>query len=130
MEGIPTIAFASRPLLCAKHNYSLVEKEALSVIYGIKKLYGQKFILETDHKPRTAIFGSKKGTSMMGAVRLQRWAIQLSAYNYQIKFHPSQEHANADGLSVSALDEGHLEGHYAEAGMCLSWPIYPSPPQN
>ena len=65
------IAFASRTVSCAEQNYSQVEKEALSLIYGITKfhayLYDQKFNLETDHKP-----GSKKGIPTMCTVDLQR----------------------------------------------------------
>ena len=50
----------------------------------------------------------------MAAARLQRWAIQLASHNYKIKFRPTQEHANADGLSRLPLDEGGMLGHYFE----------------
>ena len=87
------IAFASRTL-SSKRNYSQIEKEALSLIYDIRKfhnyLYGRKFILKTNHKPLTAIFGSKKGIPVMAATRLQRWAVQLLAYNYEIRFRRTQ----------------------------------------
>ena len=70
-------------------NYPQVEKEALSLIYGFKKyhtyMYGHKFILETDHKSLTAIYGLKKGIPLIGVARLQRWAIQLSPYQYECK---------------------------------------------
>ena len=35
----------------------------------------------------------------MAAARLQRWALLLSAYSYDIQFKHTQDHANADGLS-------------------------------
>ncbi|KAL5509176.1 hypothetical protein EMCRGX_G004493 [Ephydatia muelleri] len=35
----------------------------------------------------------------MASARIQRWALTLSAYNYQIVYRPSQLQANADGLS-------------------------------
>ena len=35
----------------------------------------------------------------MAASRLQRWAIHLSAYTYDIEFKPTKEHGNADMLS-------------------------------
>ena len=84
------IAFASRTLLPSERNYSQIEKEALSLVFGLAKfhtyLYGRKFVLVTDHKPLTSIFGLKKGIPAVAAARLQRWAVKLSAYNYQIEF--------------------------------------------
>ena len=99
------IIFAFHTLSSSERNYSQIEKEALSLIYGIRKfhnyLYGQKFILETDHKPLTAIFGSKKGIPVMAAARLQRWAVQLLAYNYEIRFRRTQNHGNARAIAVT-----------------------------
>ena len=46
-----------------------------------------------------AILGSKKGIPPLAAARLQRWALLLAAYNYQLEFRPTQSHCNADGLS-------------------------------
>ena len=97
------ISFASRTLTPSERNYSQLEKEALSLIFGVKKfhqyLYGRKFSLITDHKPLTAIFGSKKGIPTPAAARLQRWAMLLSAYDYDIQYRPTLAHSNADGLS-------------------------------
>ena len=45
------------------------------------------------------ILGPKKGIPSLAAARLQRWAILLSAYNYEIEFKSTHEHSNADGLS-------------------------------
>ena len=59
----------------------------------------EKFTLVTDHKPLTAILGSKKGVPSLAAARLQRWPLLLSAYSYEIQFKPTQAHGNADGLS-------------------------------
>ena len=103
------IAFASRSLTSSERNYALLEKEALSLIFGVKKfhqyLYGRKFHLITDHKPLTAILGSKKGIPSLAAARLQRWAILFSAYQYEIKFKATYDHANADGLSCLPLPD-------------------------
>ena len=97
------IAYASRALTATEKNYSQIEREALSLIYGVKKfhqyLYGRKFGLVTDHKPLTTLFGPKKGIPPLAAARLQRWALLLSAYSYEIEWKPTDEHANADGLS-------------------------------
>ena len=97
------VAFASRTLTAAEQNYAQLEKEALALIYGIKHfhqyLYGRIFTLVTDHKPLTTILNPRKGIPSLAAARLQRWAIILSAYRYEIEFKRTQEHCNADGLS-------------------------------
>jgi len=97
------IAFASRMLTPSEKNYAQLEKEALSLVFGVKKfhqyLYGRSFILITDHQPLTTILGPKKGIPSLAAARLQRWALLLSAYQYTIQYKTSQAHSNADCLS-------------------------------
>ena len=82
------IAFASRTLSPSEQNYAQIEKEALSLVFGVKKfhqyVYGRHFNLITDHKPLTAILGPKKGVPSLAAARMQRWALLLSAYTYSI----------------------------------------------
>ena len=61
-------------------------------------LYGPKFQLITDHKLLRVILGPKIGVPSLAAARLQRWAILLSVYSYDIVFKPTNHHGNADGL--------------------------------
>ena len=97
------IAYASKTLSDAEKKYSQVEKEALAIIFGVKKfhkyLFGRKFVLYTDHKSLTTIFGEKKGIPAVTTARLQRWAIVLSAYDYKISHKKGSDIANADALS-------------------------------
>ena len=97
------IAYASRSLTPAEKNYSVIEKEALAIIFASCKfqqfLYGRRFTLLTDHHPLTLLFGPKKGIPPIPASRLQRWAIQLSAYQHDIKYRSSKQNANADTFS-------------------------------
>lgn len=97
------IAHASRSLTPAEQNYSQIEKEALALIFAVKKfhrmLHGRQFILCTDHKPLLAIFGSKKGIAVYTSSRLQRWSLTLLAYNFVIEHKTSDKFGHADVLS-------------------------------
>jgi transposase InsO family protein len=106
------IAFASRTLTGAEQNYAQLEKEALSLVYGVQRfhqyVYGRRFTLVTDHQPLLTVFGPKKGIPSLAAARLQQWAILLAAHTYDIEF---KEHANADGLSRLPMKyKGHENG--------------------
>lgn len=61
-------------------------------------MYGRASILQTDHKPLTTILGPTQGIPSLATARFQRWAIQLAGYSYQIRFRPTNQHCNADGL--------------------------------
>ncbi|CAH8637620.1 unnamed protein product [Dicrocoelium dendriticum] len=101
--GEKAIAHAARALTPAENNYSQIEKEALAIVFAMKRfhkmLYGRQFTLLTDHKPLLSIFGSKKGIPVFTANRLQRWAIILLAYDFSIQYKPTQLIGQADALS-------------------------------
>jgi len=62
-------------------------------------LYGRKFSLATYHKPLTTILGPKNGIPLLAAACLQRWAVLLSAHDYNICYKSTTDHGNASGLS-------------------------------
>ena len=80
------------------------------MVFGVKKfheyLYVRHFTLVTDHKPLPAILGPKKAVPTLAAARMQRWALILAAYDYELEFRVTQDHANADMLSRLPLEEG------------------------
>ena len=97
------IANASKTLTETQRKYSQVHKEALSVIFGLKKFhqfpFSMKFILVTDHKPLLNLFSPSKGTPAVAANRLAKWALTLSQYDYTIEHRKTSDHGNADTLS-------------------------------
>lgn len=97
------LAYASKSLSVAEKGYSQLDKEALSIKFGVTYfhnfLYGRKFTLITDHKPLLSILGPYSGIPPLAAARMQRWALILAAYNYDLIFRPTMEHGNADSLS-------------------------------
>ena len=52
-----------------------------------------------DHHPLTTILGPKKGIPPIATARMYRWALQLSAYQYDIEYKSTKDHGNADALS-------------------------------
>lgn len=66
---------------------------------SIKFWYGQKFIIQTDHKPLEGLLNEKKGVPQQTAPRVQRWALTLAAYEYRIVHKAGKTNANADALS-------------------------------
>ena len=113
------ISFASRTLTASERNYSQLDKEALSLMFGVRRfhnyLYGRHFKLQTDHKPLTFILGPKQGIPPLAAARLQRWAVILAGYSYDIEYRPTDAHANADGLSRLPLPDNQPEGNPEDA---------------
>ena len=69
------IAYISKKLNNAECNYSQIEKEALAIVYSVKRfhfyLYGRNtFELVTDHKPLVFLFGENKALPKLAAARL------------------------------------------------------------
>lgn len=97
------IAYASRVLSDAERRYSVIEREALALIYGVQKfqhyLLGRRFTMRTDHKPLETIFGADRNLPKVAHNRLDRWAVILSGYDYDIQYVTGQANHTADLLS-------------------------------
>lgn len=97
------VAFASRTMLSTEWNYSQLEQEALAIIFAIKKfrqyIYGQHFVLLTNHQLLMTILSPKKGIPTMVAAQLQCWAIILASYSYTMEFKYSKDNVSVDALS-------------------------------
>ncbi|CAG2227155.1 unnamed protein product [Mytilus edulis] len=98
------IAYTSRTLTSAEKNYSVLEKESLAIIFGIKKfhqyLYGHPVTIITDlRKPPIGLFREDIPIPTMAASGIQRWALTLAAYEYTIVYKEGSLNGNVDGLS-------------------------------
>ena len=97
------ILFVSKTLSKAERNYSQIEREALAIVWAIKRLhkylFDRKFDLVTDNKPLFFIFNPNKAVPVMTAARLQRWSLFLMAYDYNIVHKSASENKVADTLS-------------------------------
>ena len=103
------IAFTSCTLTQAQRNYSQLDKEAFSIIFGLKRfhqyLYGRPFTILTDHRPLLTLMGPDRPVPVHAAARLQRWALILQSYNYKIEYRNTTSHVDADLMSRLPLPQ-------------------------
>ena len=103
------IALTSYSLSKAELKYAHLDKEGLAIIYGVKKfrqyLFGRQLTICSDHKPLQHIFAETRPIPSLASARLQRWALTLGAYSYQIRYKPSKDNSNVDVLSRLPLPE-------------------------
>ncbi|KAK3712034.1 hypothetical protein QZH41_000190 [Actinostola sp. cb2023] len=108
--GERPVAFASRSLTKTERKYAQIDKEALSIVWGVKKfhiyLFGRRFTLITDHQPLTSIFHPEKGVPTMTAARLQRYALFLAGFEYEIEYKKTWQCSRTVTPSLTTKGEG------------------------
>lgn len=99
-EGVEKpIAYFSKSLNGAQKNYSVTERELLSVITALEhwRCYldnGQKFTIYTDHSALQWFLNLDNPSG-----RLARWSIRLSMFNFDIKHKKGKDNVIPDALS-------------------------------
>lgn len=103
LEQHEIVWLGSRVLTPAEANYSNIEREALALVEAVKYFHkfvaGRKFTICSDHRPLQYIFDQKTVRSDRISARLQRWAITLRAYDYDVKYIKGEFMFTADTLS-------------------------------
>ena len=102
-KTVKPIVYVSRALSSAESHYSQIEREALAIVFAVRRLhsyiFGRRFTLRTDHKPLVKIFGRHESLTKTAASRLQRWSIILSEYDYDLEHISGKDNVIADCLS-------------------------------
>ena len=100
------IEYASRSLTAPQRKWAQIEKEALSILFGLRRFdqytYGRTVIVQNDHKPLEAIL--KKPLSSAPR-RLQDLIMEMNRYDITFCFVKGKELLIADTLSRSYLDD-------------------------
>ena len=98
------IAYASRALLPYEKNYAQIEKETLSIVFGVERfheyLYGCHFTVINDHQPLKSIFN--KSISQCPP-RIQRFFMKLQKYDFDLEYAPGKTMVVSDALSRAYL---------------------------
>ena len=104
-EGVlRPVCFFSRKFNSYQSNYSVIEKEALALIWAIQhfEVYvggAAPIVVFTDHNPLTFLKSLKSPNQ-----RLVRWALFLQAFNLDIRHIKGTDNIQADALSRAPLE--------------------------
>ena len=109
-EGVELpVEFYSKQLQGAEKRYSATELEGLAIFRAINFfdhfLFGQKFVVYTDHKALVYLLKSKRLNK-----RLYGWLLKLLDFSFEICYKPGRENADADGLSRQAWGSSEFDG--------------------
>ncbi|GFO29996.1 hypothetical protein PoB_005650100 [Plakobranchus ocellatus] len=92
------VDYASKELTDRERKYSVTEREALVIVWGVKKfslyLYRTVFTLQKDHGALQFLNAAK-----FDSPRIMRWALALQVYNFDVQYIKGSENVGADYLS-------------------------------
>ena len=107
------VMYLSRRLTDAEQKYSNIEREVLAIIWATSRarhyLIGKKFQLRCDHRPLELIFNPQRQLPKVTSARLMRWALQLSAYDYNILYVKGESIPHVDAFSRLDFSDNVLE---------------------
>ena len=100
LQNDKPIAFASKTLTDVETRYANIERECLSVVFGLEKfdtyIYGRQITMYNNHKPLEMI---TRKPIQAAPPRLQRMLLRLQRYDFTLLYKPGKEMILADRLS-------------------------------
>ena len=106
-NGWHPIAYFSKSLLPAEHNYNIYDRELLAIIYAIKAFHHlllgahHKFLIRSDHENLKYIKSPQKIST-----RQARWHVFLQDYDFKLVYFPGKINTITDLLSQRKDFEG------------------------
>ena len=104
------VAYASRSLTPTEVQYAQIEKEMLSIVFGVERfesyLYRRKVIVESDHKPLESI---PKKSLLSAPKRLQRMMLRIQKFELEIVYKKGPLMFIADTLSLATLEQSNTQ---------------------
>ncbi|GFQ65885.1 retrovirus-related Pol polyprotein from transposon 17.6 [Trichonephila clavata] len=98
------IAYWSKCLSKPERNYCVTRKELLTIVKAVENfhsyVYGQKFLLRTDHASLTWLLNFKNPEG-----QIARWIQKLQEYDFDARHRKGSLHGNADALSRKPCSE-------------------------
>lgn len=105
-EGQP-VAFASRKMTESESNWAQIEKELLSILFGVTRfhdwIFGYHINILTDHKPLVPLMSKPIGK--IGSTRLKRLRLKLLPYELSVTYLPGKDMHIGDLLSRSYVND-------------------------
>ena len=91
-ENNKIISYSSRSLTTAEQNYSQIERECLSLVFGCERnrlfLLGRHFDLYNDHKALMHILNNPRANVPL---RIERLTLRLQGYDFTLKHVMSEQ---------------------------------------
>jgi len=108
-KGERPIAYISRTLGEYEKKWTATEIEAAAVMWALERfrpyIYGIRVLVRTDHSPLEYL---RKCTNK--CARLERWALKLQEFQFDIQHRPGAQQKHVDALSRAPVEESpHLE---------------------
>lgn len=98
------VAYASKTFTKGESNKSTIEQELTAIHWAITHfrpyIYGQHFLVRTDHRPLSYLFSMKNPSS-----KLTRMRLDLEEYDFTVEYLRGKDNQVADALSRITIDD-------------------------